>query len=61
MIRRKDLIEIGDADYITRRGEYMQCLDCDIEIGGTRGDFFMMPMNEIFKCPGCKSENIAIV
>lgn len=61
MIRRKDLVDIGDADYDTRRNEFMQCLDCGEEIGGTQGDFFMMPMNELFVCPECNSENIAIV
>jgi len=63
MIRRKDLVGIGDADYDTRRGEFMQCLDCGEEFGGTQGDFFMMPMNDCIRCPGlgCGSENIALV
>ena len=61
MIRRKDLVDVGDADYDTRRGEFMQCQDCEEEFGGTQGDYFMMPMSDIFYCPECCSENIAIV
>lgn len=61
MITRKDLVDISDADYGTRRDEFMQCQDCGHMFGGTRGDFFLMPMDEVFACPGCRSENIAIV
>ena len=61
MIRRKDLVDIGDADYDTRREEFMQCQDCGEEIGGTRGDFFSLPMNWVFHCRECGSGNIAIV
>lgn len=61
MIRRKDLVDIGDADYDQRRDEFMQCQDCGEELGGTRGDFFLMPEDETFVCPECNSENIAIV
>lgn len=61
MIRRKDLVGIGDADYDIRRNEFMQCLDCGEEIGGTKGDWFYCPMDWIFSCPECKGRNIAIV
>ena len=61
MIRRKDLVDVGDADYKERQGEFMQCLDCGVEIGGTRGDFFSVVMDFVFICMGCGSENIAIV
>jgi len=61
MIKRKDLVDVGDADYDTRQGEFMECQDCGAEMGGTRGDFFSLPMDYIFPCYDCKSENIAIV
>lgn len=61
MIKRKDLVDIGDADYDTRRNEFMQCQDCGKEFGGTQGDFFIIAMDDIFYCPECGSENIAIV
>ena len=61
MIRRKDLVDVGDADFDTRRNEFMQCLDCGEEFAGTRGDFFMTNMEATMDCPGCESENIAIV
>ena len=61
MIKRKDLVDIGDADYDARRSEFMQCQDCGEEFGGTRGDFFMVFMDSLFYCPRCGSENIALV
>jgi len=61
MIKRKDLVDIGDADYDTRRNEFMQCLDCGEEMSGTRGDFFSLPMDWVFSCPAYNSERIAIV
>jgi len=61
MIRRKDLVDVGDADYETRRNEFMQCLDCGEEIGGTQGDFWSIHMDYLLYCPECSSENIAIV
>lgn len=61
MIKRKDLVGVGDADYDTRQDEFMQCQDCEKEFGGTQGDFFTLPMDWIFHCPDCKSEKIAIV
>lgn len=61
MIRRKDLVDVGNADFDTRRSEFMQCQDCGEEIGGTQGDFFLMPMDEVFVCPECRNKNIAIV
>jgi len=60
MIRRKDLVDIGDADYNKRCGEFMQCQDCGELIGGTQGDYYMMAMDDVFKCPECGSENIAL-
>ncbi len=61
MIRRKDLADTGDKDYNARQGEFMQCQDCEEVLGGTRGDFFMMAMDEAFNCPMCSSVNIALV
>ncbi len=61
MIKRKDLVDVGDKDFDTRRNEFMQCLDCGEEFGGSRGDFFMTNMDATIDCPECESENIAIV
>lgn len=61
MIKRKDLVDISDADIDTRRNEFMQCQDCGEEIGGTQGDYFMMAMDDVFTCSECESKNIAIV
>ena len=61
MIKRKDLVDIGDADFAFRRDEFMKCQDCGEVIGGTRGDFFMLSMEGIFYCTECESTNIAIV
>lgn len=61
MIRRKDLVDIGDKDYDTRRNEFMQCQDCGEEFNGTQGDFFTIHMDYLLYCPECGSENIAIV
>ena len=61
MIKRKDLVDVGDADYKERQGEFMQCQDCGEVMGGTRGDFFMMDMEYILVCPECESENVALV
>lgn len=61
MIRRKDLVDIVDKDYDARRNEFMECQDCGEEFGGTRGDYFTMLMDEVFVCPECRSENIALV
>ncbi len=61
MLRRKDLVDIGDADYKERQDEFMECQDCGGEFGGTRGDFFAISMDDIFYCPECGSINIALV
>ena len=61
MIKRKDLVGVGDADYDTRQDEFMQCQDCGGEIGGTRGDFFIIHMDSLLYCSECGSENLAIV
>lgn len=61
MIRRKDLAGVGDADFDTRRDDFMQCQDCGYEFGGTKGDYFTIPMDYIFHCYECDSENIALV
>lgn len=60
MIKRRDLVGISDADYATRQGEFMQCQDCGELIGGTRGDYWIMAIDDSFKCPECGSEKIAI-
>lgn len=61
MIKRKDLADVGDKDYDTRRNEFMQCQDCGYEFGGTKGDYFTIPMDYIFHCYECSSDNIALV
>lgn len=61
MVRRKDLVDIGDKDYAKRQGEFMECQDCGVEFGGTRGDFFMLDMDYLFQCPECDGNNIALV
>lgn len=61
MIRRKDLVDIADADYTERKGEFIICQDCEFESGGTRGDLFMLPLDKVLTCPECKSENLALV
>ena len=61
MIKRKDLVDIGDADYDTRRNEFMQCQDCREEFGGTQGDYFTIHMDYLIHCPECQSKNIALV
>ena len=61
MIRRKDLVDIGDGDYHHRQGEFMECQQCATEFGGTRGDYWMMAMDVVFHCKTCGSDNIALV
>lgn len=61
MIRRKDLVDIGDADYKERQGEFMECQDCGETAGGTRGDYFQMSMDYAITCWSCGSGNIALV
>ncbi len=61
MVQRKDLVDISDNDYQQRQGEYMQCQDCGESFGGTRGDFFSLEMDHIFKCSNCGSKNVALV
>lgn len=61
MVERKDLVDIGDADYDTRRNEFVQCQACGNEFGGTRGDYFQMPMDGVFYCPECGDDNLALV
>lgn len=60
MLQRKDLVDIGDADYNARRSEYIQCLDCGIQSGGTRGDFWQIGMEDTFQCH-CGSKNLILV
>ena len=60
MIKRKDLVDIGDADYNTRRNEFMLCQNCGTEFGGTQGDYWTIQMNYALYCPECGSENIAL-
>lgn len=61
MIKRKDLVDISDQDWKQRRNEFIQCLDCGVEFGGTRGDFFIIRMDYLLHCPECDSKNLAIV
>ncbi len=61
MVKRKDLVDVGDSNYNQRQKEYMICQDCGEIIGGTRGDYWEYSMDYVFKCSKCKSENIAIV
>ena len=61
MVKRKDLVDISDKDYKQRQGEFIQCQECGDFFGGIQGDYFAMEPNDIFTCPGCKSENLALV
>ncbi len=61
MIRRKDLVGIGDKDYKTRQNEFMQCQNCGEDFHGTQGDFFTIHMDYLLYCPECGSDNIALV
>jgi transcription elongation factor Elf1 len=53
MIRRKDLTDIGDSDYKSRQGEFVLCTNCGHQFGGTRDDYFLMELDDIFTCSGC--------
>lgn len=59
MIRRKDLVGISDQDYKERQGEFMLCRTCGQHIGGTRGDYFMIGMNDFFRC-SCGSRDLCL-
>lgn len=61
MVKREDLVDIGDDDYQQRQDEFMQCQECSCEFGGTQGDYFTIHMDCALYCPDCQSENIAIV
>ena len=61
MIMRKDLTDVGDADYRDRQSEFIRCMDCGMESGGTRGDFWELAMDTFLRCGQCGSENLAIV
>jgi predicted RNA-binding Zn-ribbon protein involved in translation (DUF1610 family) len=60
MIKRKDLTDIGDKNYNIKQGEYMECQECGEVIGGTRGDYWQCPMDHVFVCPDCGSDDIAL-
>ena len=53
---KRDLADIGDANYNKRRGEFILCEVCGNEFGGTRGDYFNMPDNQEFECPACGND-----
>lgn len=53
MIKRKDLTDIGDEDYRQRRDEFIQCQNCCLEFGGTRGDFWDLSLDHVLICPDC--------
>jgi len=61
MVRRKDLVDIGDKDYQKRSDEFILCDNCGAEFGSTRGDYFMQGMDFVFSCPECKSKNLRLV
>ncbi len=63
MVQVKDLVDISDDDYKQRQGEYVKCLDCGASFGGTRGDYWKLSPDFVFKCddPDCRSENLALV
>lgn len=63
MVQVKDLVDISDADYKQRQGEYIKCLVCGASFGGTRGDYFQLSFDFVFKCDNtdCRSENLALV
>lgn len=61
MVRRRDLVDISDWNYAERAAEYMLCSNCELPIGGTRGDYWHLPMDKVITCPTCGSERLAIV
>jgi Zn finger protein HypA/HybF involved in hydrogenase expression len=61
MVRRRDLVDISDKDYRQRQNEYVECQDCGYSFGGTRGDYFMIPMDSSFTCDNCGGKNLALV
>ena len=61
MVQRKDLASVEDRDWPQRQKEYMKCQDCGASMGGTRGDYYSVPMEHIFKCASCGSQNVKIV
>ena len=61
MTMRKDLVDVGDSDYDNRQREFMECQECGNEIGGTRGDYWQLPMNHVFACPECGSKDVILV
>jgi len=61
MLKRKDLVDVGDSNYGERANEIIECQDCGVESGGTRGDLWQMPMDEVFRCPDCDSTDLALV
>jgi hypothetical protein len=59
MVRRRDLVDIGDNNYRDRASEFLLCKDCGQESGGTRGDFFMLPLEAELKC-NCGGELVIV-
>lgn len=59
MVMKKDLTDIGDSDYKQRAGEFMFCLECGAEWGGTRGDFWDFADDYVFVCD-CGSKNFQL-
>ena len=57
---RKDLTDICDSDYQQHIGEFILCPECDDEMGGTRGDYWSLPMEHVFKCP-CGNADLQLV
>jgi len=60
MVRRKDLVGIADKNYHERSGEFMFCSKCGNEIGGSRGDYWQVSMDYVFKCE-CGNEDLQLV
>jgi len=60
MVMKKDLTDVGDKDYESRKDEFIFCPRCGGETSGTRGDYWSLPDEYVFKC-GCGCADLALV
>ena len=60
MVMLKDLTDMCDCDYQQRIGEFILCPECGYGMGGTRGDYWYLPIEYVFKC-GCGNTDLQLV